>query len=180
MRWNVNYHPYSQPLSRSDFWNDYSNTTDSADTRYISMRNIQVLTDYLGTLETQYGKESGSIRVIIGELGFSAAGGDSGQENQQAAALGYGYYKAMFNTRIDAYIIRAYLDDPAETSAGLHLGLRRNDGSQTAKISYDVYQNLDTDQSLNYMNQYLGLIGIGSWESVIGGFDASKLPVSDF
>ena len=180
MQWNVNYHPYSQPLSRNDFWNDYSNTTDSADTRYISMRNIQVLTDYLGTLEAQYGKESGSIRVIIGELGFSAAGGDSGQENQQAAALGYGYYKAMFNARIDAYIIRAYLDDPEETSAGLHLGLRRNDGSQTAKISYDVYQNLDTDQSLNYMNQYLGLIGIGSWESVIGGFDASKLPASDF
>lgn len=180
MQWNVNYHPYSQPLNRNDFWNDYSNTTDSADTRYISMRNIQVLTDYLGTLETQYGKENGSIRVIIGELGFSAAGGNSGQENQQAAALGYGYYKAMFNTRIDAYIIRAYLDDPAETSAGLYLGLRRNDGSQTAKISYDVYQNLDTDQSLNYMNQYLGLIGIGSWESVIGGFDASKLPASDF
>ena len=180
MQWNVNYHPYSQPLSRNDFWNDYSNTTDSADTRYISMRNIQALTDYLGTLETQYGKESGSIRVIIGELGFSAAGGDSGQENQQAAALGYGYYKSMFNTRIDAYIIRAYLDDPAETSAGLHLGLRRNDGSQTAKISYDVYQNLDTDLSLNYMNQYLGLIGIGSWESVIDGFDASSLCASDF
>lgn len=180
MQWNVNYHPYSQPLSRNDFWNDYSNTTDATDTRYISMQNIQVLTDYLGTLETQYGKESGSIRVIIGELGFSAAGGNSGQENQQAAALGYGYYKAMFNTRIDAYIIRAYLDDPAEISTGLHLGLRRNDGSQTAKISYDVYQNLDTDQSLNYMNQYLGLIGIGSWESVIGGFDASKLPAGDF
>ena len=180
MQWNVNYHPYSQPLSRNDFWNDYSNTTDSADTRYISMRNIRVLTDYLGTLETQYGKESGSIRVIIGELGFSAAGGNSGQENEQAAALGYGYYKAMFNTRIDAYIIRAYLDDPEETSAGLHLGLRRNDGSQTAKISYDVYQNLDTDQSLNYMNQYLGLIGIGSWESAISGFDASELPASDF
>lgn len=180
MQWNVNYHPYSQPLNRNDFWNDYSNTTDSADTRYISMRNIQVLTDYLGTLETQYGKESGSTRVIIGELGFSATGGDSGQENQQAAALGYGYYKAMFNTRIDAYIIRAYLDDPAESGAGLHLGLRRNDSSQTAKISYDVYRNLDTDQSLTYMNQYLGLIGIGSWESVIGGFDASKLPASDF
>ena len=180
MQWNINYHPYSQPLSRNDFWNDYSNTTDSADTRYISMRNIRVLTDYLGTLETQYGKESGSIRVIIGELGFSAAGGNSGQENEQAAALGYGYYKAMFNTRIDAYIIRAYLDDPEETSAGLHLGLRRNDGSQTAKISYDVYQNLDTDQSLNYMNQYLGLIGIGSWESAISGFDASELPASDF
>lgn len=86
----------------------------------------------------------------------------------------------MFNTRIDAYIIRAYLDDPAETSSGLHLGLRRNDGAQTKKAAYDVYQNLDTNQSLNYMNKYLGIIGIGSWQSAISGFDASKLPASDF
>ena len=180
MQWNVNYHSYSQPLSRNDFWNDYSNTTDSLNTKYISMRNIQVLTDYLGTLETKYGKANGSIRVIIGELGYSAAGGNTEQEDLQAAALGYGYYKAMFNTRIDAYIIRAYLDDPAETSSGLHLGLRRNDGAQTKKVAYDVYQNLDTNQSLNYMNKYLGIIGIGSWQSAISGFDASKLPASDF
>ena len=113
-------------------------------------------------------------------MGYSASGGNTEQENLQAAALGYGYYKAMFNTRIDAYIIRAYLDDPKETSSGLYLGLRRNDGAQTAKTSYDIYKNLDTGNSLNYMNQYLSVIGIESWEKVISGFDASKLPAIDF
>lgn len=180
MKWNVNYHPYSNPLNRSAFWSDYSSTADSVDTRYISMRNFQVLTDYLWTLETKYGKEVGSTRVIIGELGYSARGGDSGAQKLQAAALGYGYYKAMFNTRVDAYIIRAYLDAPEETRAGLYLGLRNADGSQTEKEAYTVYKNLDTSRSLEYMNQYLGTVGISNWSGTIPGFDASKLEARDF
>lgn len=178
MEWNVNYHPYSQPLTRTAFWSDNSNTTNSSSTRYISMKNIQVLTDYLGNLESQYGKSGGSIRVIIGELGYTAVQGNTSAETAQAAALGYGYYIAMFNTRIDAYIVRAYLDDPAETSSGLYLGvMSRND---VKKQSYDVYKYLDTERSLEYMNKYLSTIGISSWESVIGGFNAGALPSVDF
>ena len=178
MEWNVNYHPYSQPLTRTAFWSDNSNTTSSVSTKYISMKNIQVLTDYLGSLESQYGKSGGSIRVIIGELGYTAVRGNTSAETAQAAALGYGYYIAMFNSRIDAYIVRAYLDDPAETSSGLYLGVMSQD--HVKKQSYDVYKYLDTDQSLAYMNKYLSTIGISSWESAIGGFNAEALPVVDF
>lgn len=180
IKWNVNYHPYSQPLNNCTYWNDYSNTTDSVNTRYISMRNIQVLTTYLGTLESKYGIASNSIRVILGEIGYSGSGGNSNAEKYQAAALGYGYYIAMFNKRIDSYIIRAYLDDSAETAAGLYLGLRRKDSAQTAKESYDVYKNLDGAQSLEKMNAYLSLIGISSWQNVISGFDAGELPAKSF
>ena len=172
MEWNVNYHPYSQPLNNSAFWNDYSNTTDREDTRYISMRNIAVLTNYLSKLESRYGKRQNSIRVILGEIGYSGNGGNS--DRLQAAALGYGYYIAMFNTRIDSYIIRAYLDDPGETAAGLYLGLRRNDGVQTAKESYAVFKHLNTSSSVSYMNSYLGDIGISGWNTV-PGFDAGAL-----
>lgn len=178
MEWNVNYHPYSQPLTRTAFWSDNSNTTGSVSTKYISMKNIQVLTDYLGSLESQYGKAGGSIRVIIGELGYTAVQGNTSAETAQAAALGYGYYIAMFNSRIDAYIVRAYLDDPAETVSGLYLGvMSKND---VKKQSYDVYKYLDTERSLEYMNKYLSTIGISSWESVIGGFNAEALPAVDF
>lgn len=178
MQWNVNYHPYSQPLSRTAFWKDASNTTASSGTKYISMKNIQVLTDYLSGIESMYGKAGNSIRVIIGELGYTARQGRGSEETEQAAALGYGYYIAMFNTRIDAYIIRAYLDDPAETSTGLYLGLR--DKGHAKKEAYDVYTYLDTDQSLSYMNQYLSVTGVGSWESAIPGFDAGALTAADF
>lgn len=137
-----------------------------------------MLTDYLGILENKYHKQSGSIRVILGEMGYTARQGNSKEETEQAAALGYGYYIAMFNTRIDAYIIRAYIDDPAESRAGLYLGMFSSDYKK--KQAYDVYKHLDKQDSLNYMNRYLSVIGISSWKSAIPGFDASKLPADNF
>ena len=178
MQWNVNYHPYSQPLSNNRFWSDGSHTVSNTGTGYISMKNIQVLTDYLSAIESKYSKQSGSIRVIIGELGYSAKQGNNSGETEQAAALGYGYYIAMFNSRIDAYIVRAYVDDPSESRSGLYLGMFSTDYKK--KQCYDVYKHLDKEDSLTYMNKYLSTIGISSWNSAISGFDASKLPADDF
>ncbi len=180
MQWNVNYHPYSQPLTNTDFWNDDSSTADSADTDYISMRNIKVLTDYLTKLESRYGKKSGSIRVILGEVGYSAVSGNKTEEKLQAAALGYGYYIALFNKRIDSYIIRAYMDAPQETAAGLYLGLRRNDNAQTEKESYALFKYLDTGESLKRMSRYQSLIGISNWAHAIPGFDSGAIEAEDF
>ena len=177
LQWNINYHPYSQPLTRNAFWSDNGNTVSNVNTAYISMKNIQVLTDYVGTLESRYGKAQGSVRVIIGELGYSARSGQQ-EENTPAAALGYGYYIAMFNSRIDAYIVRAYVDDAAEIASGLYLGMF--DRSYHQKKSYNVYKHLDTDESLAYMNLYLSTVGISSWSDVIPGFNADALPAVDF
>lgn len=177
MQWNVNYHAYSQPLTRSKFWSDFSNTTDAVTTKYISMKNIQVLTDYLSALETKYNKPDRSVRVILGEHGYSARLGNTGEEEAQAAALGYGYYIAMFNDRIDAYMIRAYLDDPDETKGGLYLGLtgRGENGEQKRKESYGIYKYIDTEQSLARMDKYLSLIGISDWSQTIKNFRPSDL-----
>lgn len=175
MQWNVNYHPYSDPLGKAEFWNNTSSTSDSSNSKYISMRNINVLTDYLSQLESRYGKASGSIRVILGEFGYSANAGNTSQEQHQAAALGYGYYIAMANSRIDSYIIRAYQDAPEEGK--LKLGLRtKND---VAKESYQVYKYLDTSESETYMNKYLSIVGLNNWNQ-ISGFDASAFNNNDF
>ena len=176
--WNVNYHPYSQPLTRSDFWNDGSNTKNSVNTSYISMKNISVLTNYLSKIEAKYKKKKNSIRVILGEQGFSGVRGKTGEEKKQAAALGYGYYIAAFNSRIDAYIIRTYLDDPEEKKGGLYLGLM--DSSHKKKQAYDVYKYVDTVQSTDYMKKYLSTVGISSWKKKIPNFNADKLNAGDF
>lgn len=178
MQWNVNYHPYSQPLTSNTFWNSSSSTTSSEKTPYISMQNIKVLTDYLTKIESKYKKTKGSIRVILGEVGFSAVKGKTSSEKTQAAALGYGYYIAAFNSRIDAYIIRTYLDDPAETRNGLYLGLMN--ASHKKKQAYNVYKYVDTDQSTDYMKKYLSTVGISSWKKKISNFNANKLNAGDF
>ena len=176
MEWNVNYHPYSvNPFAGAEFWKNTGKTTNKENTPYISMWNMNVLTDYLSRLETQYGKAPGSIRVILGELGYSAEAGDGSQEEKQAAALGYGYYIAMANSRIDSYIIRAYQD--AREEGKLKLGLRtKND---VAKESYQVYKYLDTSESLSYMDKYLSVVGLDSWNR-IPGFDANAFNNNDF
>ncbi len=178
MQWNVDYHPYSQPLTRTDFWNDGRNTTNSDKTPYISMKNVKVLTNYLGRLETKYKMGKGNIRVILGEQGFSAVRGRDSAEKNQAAALGYGFYLATFNSRIDAYIIRSYLDDPAEEKTGLYLGLMSS--SHKKKKAYDVYKYVDTERSTEYMDPYLSTIGIKSWKKAVPGFNKKELSIKDF
>lgn len=184
MLWSIAYHGYSYPLTRNDFWNDSKNTTSSVKTKYISMKNISVLTDYAASLEAKYGKPTGSIRVILSEQGYNG----SPNPTSQAKALARGYYMAEFNDRIDAFIIRAIIDDKDETAGGLHLGLRKlNHEKRTA---YFVYEYMDSN--LEYMAQLepskivsesnidkfktaKKILCETNWESIIPGFNHEKL-----
>ena len=50
VNWNLAYHAYNQPLSDSQFWsgaNASMFTSDANTTTFITMRNIQTLTDYV-------------------------------------------------------------------------------------------------------------------------------------
>ena len=182
--WSIAYHPYSYPLTRVDFWNDYSYTTDSLATKYISMRNINVLTDYVSTLENTYGKKEGTIRVLLTEQGYSYGGG----AKLQAQAIARSYYIAEFNDRIDAFIIRTVADDIDEMSGGLYLGLM--DVEHNKRISFYVYEYMDSD-----IDQFKNVSAVGTvspenysdfnvakeivcgttWSNFISGFDRTKL-----
>lgn len=59
------------------------------------------------------------------------------------------------------------------------MGLNANWGYHVKKEAYEVYKYLDRNQSFDYMNRYLGLIGIGSWESAISGFNASEITAGE-
>ena len=140
IEWNVAFHPYSAPLTRTDFWNDYSNTSNSTGSPFISMRNLNYLTSYLGAVEKKYGKSSGSIRVILSEQGWTSS---NCGEYTQATAIAWAYYIAEFNSRVDAFIIRAEMDDWAEMQSGLYMGLK-NYAVDTKKTSYYVYKYMDS------------------------------------
>lgn len=185
IQWSIAYHPYSYPLTRSDFWNDNVNTTNSTSTKYISMKNIQVLTNYVATLEKNYGMAKNSIRVLLTEQGYSY---DSNNPKRQAEALARAYYTAEFNNRIDAFIIRAIVDAREEVANGLYLGTMN---AQTEKrISFYVYEFMDSDltklaatpakdvvPSNNYgkFNSAKEILCKTNWKNIISGFDASKL-----
>lgn len=149
------------------------------------MRNITVLTDYISNIERAYQMPEGSIRVILSEQGYNSSQG----EELQAQALARGYYIAEFNDRVDAFIIRAVIDDLDEMRGNLYLGIL--DRYQGKKISFYVYEYMDsnfenfcdTDPKLiassptnqNKVRKAQEILGETRWENIIPSFNKNKL-----
>lgn len=166
VNWNLAYHAYNQPLSDSQFWsgaNASMFTGDANTTTFITMRNIQTLTDYV---KNRFGSNT---RIILSEQGFSSTYG--GQANQ-AAAIALAYYKAACNPMIDAFIIRSYKDEAHEVAQGLAMGLKDANGKK--KTSYNVFKNMDSSNSLKYTEKVLKS-QVGNWKSLIPGYSTGKI-----
>lgn len=166
VNWNLAYHAYNQPLSDSQFWSGVNAsmfTSDANTTTFITMRNIQTLTDYV---KNRFGSNT---RIILSEQGFSSTYG--GQANQ-AAAIALAYYKAACNPMIDAFIIRSYKDEAHEVAQGLAMGLKDANGKK--KTSYNVFKNMDSSNSLKYTEKVLKS-QVGNWKSLIPGYSTGKI-----
>lgn len=166
VNWNLAYHAYNQPLSDSQFWsgaNASMFTSDANTTTFITMRNIQTLTDYV---KNRFGSNT---RIILSEQGFSSTYG--GQANQ-AAAIALAYYKAACNPMIDAFIIRSYKDEAHEVAQGLAMGLKDANGKK--KTAYNVFKNMDSSNFLKYTEKVLKS-QVGNWKSLVPGYSTGKI-----
>ena len=166
VNWNLAYHAYNQPLSDSQFWsgaNASMFTSDANTTTFITMRNIQTLTDYV---KNRFGSNT---RIILSEQGLSSTYG--GQANQ-AAAIALAYYKAACNPMIDAFIIRSYKDEAHEVAQGLAMGLKDANGKK--KTAYNVFKNMDSSNSLKYTEKVLKS-QVGNWKSLVPGYSTGKI-----
>ena len=166
VNWNLAYHAYNQPLSDSQFWsgaNASMFTSDANTTTFITMRNIQTLTDYV---KNRFGSNT---RIILSEQGFYSTYG--GQANQ-AAAIALAYYKAACNPMIDAFIIRSYKDEAHEVAQGLAMGLKDANGKK--KTAYNVFKNMDSSNSLKYTEKVLKS-QVGNWKSLVPGYSTGKI-----
>lgn len=166
VNWNLAYHAYNQPLSDSQFWsgaNASMFTSDANTTTFITMRNIQTLTDYV---KNRFGSNT---RIILSEQGFSSTYG--GQANQ-AAAIALAYYKAACNPMVDAFIIRSYKDEAHEVAQGLAMGLKDANGKK--KTAYNVFKNMDSSNSLKYTEKVLKS-QVGNWKSLVPGYSTGKI-----
>ena len=148
------------------------------------MKNITVLTNYAASLEKTYKMPTESIRVLLTEQGYSYSAG----AEKQAQAIARGYYIAEFNNRIDAFIIRAIVDDAEEAKGKLYFGLMNS--QQDKRIAFYVYEFMDSDlnklkntaassvvTSVNYskFNSAKNILCNTNWKSYVPGFNATKL-----
>lgn len=162
IRWNLAYHAYPVPLTSTAFWNN-TLATKGSDSRYVTLKNITVLTNFV---KKKFGSKT---RIILSEQGFSSTAG----EQTQAAAIAYGYYVAEFNKYIDAYIIRSDIDNEVESAQGLRMGLRNIDGSH--KLAYDVFKYMDTPDYKEHTAEALKALKKSNWKKLVKGFKDSKM-----
>lgn len=138
MDWNIAYHPYSYPLTSKSLWEN-TNISDDIDTTYITMYNLDVLTDYIKQNYYHSGANGEMVtpKVIISELGWTY----KDNAKNQAASLVYGYYISACNDLVVAYEPRSMYDAPQETANGLYFGLMNNSG--TPRGSLKAYRECD-------------------------------------
>lgn len=157
MEWHVGIHPYNYPIYDPVAWTKDVSHSHSQDTAYITMENIDVLTDYLCT--PAFLTDSGKVRsVIVSEVGYDS----SRNEAQQATSIVFGYMQAMNNRHIDGFILFRQQDHPTEVSQGLASGLEHYNGVH--KPSYEFYKHVD---SKAIQDQALAIMGISSWSDVL-------------
>ena len=192
--WNLAYHPYSFPITNNnvltDNWpsvdkdgvkNDGGEITDAQDTKLISMKNINVLTDYMQNSNMR--DRDGKVRsIILSEQGYTSESPILGtDEKLQAASIAYAYYASEMNPYIDAFILNGHIDTIVESNYykfGLWNSVWSNEKNEyvatTPKYAYNMYKYIDTDRSLSVTDFALETLGITSWDAVIDNFDASK------
>ncbi|WP_051205691.1 DUF5722 domain-containing protein [Butyrivibrio sp. FC2001] len=151
--WGLAQHPYTVPLYNVDFWNGHKLVTDSADTSFITMKNIKVLTDYMNSEAMLY---NGNVRsIILSEVGYTSSKGDT----LQAAAIAYAYSKVAANSSLHAIMFSRQTDAPEEIAHdGLAMGLCTTGGGH--KYSYDVFKYMDTDKREEYISFARSIVGV--------------------
>ncbi|MCR4695389.1 MAG: hypothetical protein K5773_08735 [Pseudobutyrivibrio sp.] len=135
--WRVATHAYSVPLTNAMAWAPTKNLTHSQSSPFISVQNLEVLTDFLS--QPSFLSPSGAVRTVkLSEQGWTSLTG----EQYQAASIIFGYMAAMKNSHVDGFILSREYDENVEIAQGLANGLRST--NDVPKLSYTWYQNADS------------------------------------
>ncbi len=132
--WRLALHAYNYPLNSVVAWAPTAKVQRSQNTQFISVYNIDVVTDFLS--QPDFLAPNGAVRTVkLAEQGFTSSQG----EELQAAAITYAFLVAENNSHIDGLILSREKDDPViEIPQGLANGILRSDN--TAKASYNFYK----------------------------------------
>ena len=133
--WRLAFHAYNYPMTSATPWVPTANIQRSQATRFVSVYNIDVVTDFLSQPELL--SPSGAVRTVkLSEQGYTSSQG----EEIQCAAITYAMLVVNNNSHIDGFILSREKDDPViEVPQGLAFGLMRYGNTQ--KPSYEYYKH---------------------------------------
>ncbi len=163
--WGIAFHPYNYPMTWTSFWTPKSEAAASmvqhnTESPYISMENIEQLSDYM--CQQAMRNTKGEVRpILLTEVGYSSTQGDEAQ----AAAIVYAYQRAATNHFINMIIFNRQTDFGLEVRDGLSVGLTRQDGSP--KLSYEFYQQMNGPNAGAYIQRSAAYMGIADWNGAM-------------
>jgi hypothetical protein len=160
--WCLAEHPYNYPMNWTSFWTPKNPAmiTHSIDTPFISMENIEQLTDYM--CQPAFRNSKGAVRpILLTEVGYSSTQG----EEAQAAAIVYAYQRCVTNQYIKLITFNRQTDYPVEMAQGLSLGLTRPDGSR--KLSWEFFQQMNGGNAGAYIGRAASYMGITDWNAAM-------------
>ena len=163
--WALAFHPYNYPMVWTSFWTPKNAKTaamvqHTIDSPYISMENIEQLTDYM-SLAFMRGTRGQVRDILLTEVGYSSNQGEAAQ----AAAIVYAYYRTVTNQHLDMIVFNRQTDFPAEVRNGLSVGLSYQNGAR--KQAFDFFANMNGANAQNYKNFAANYAGIADWNAAM-------------
>ena len=152
-------------MTWTSFWTPKDATSaamiqHNIDTPYLSMENIEQLTDYLCLPQMRNTK--GNVRpVLLTEIGYSSTQG----EEAQAYAMVYAYQRTMTNRYIKMIIFNRQTDFPLEVRQGLSVGLTDQKGRR--KLAFEVFKQMSGAGNATCTQQAASYMGIGDWNAAM-------------
>lgn len=135
--WALAVNPYASDPLMTEFWND-TGATDTDDTKYVTMKNLDVLCRFMESEDMLY---RGKVRsIIISEFGIHGDATDTNGSERQAAAYAMAYAIADTNPYVDAFIYYRHTDHSAENGK---FGLL-DSHAETKKSVYRIFRDADT------------------------------------
>ena len=168
--WSLAINPYASDPANTEFWNDES-ASDSLDTPYITMKNLDVLSEFMRSDEMTY---KGNVRdIIISEFGISGDYTDARNSDCQAGAYALAYAIADANEDIDAFKYYRHVDHPSESvKFGLWTSGIGTLTPENKKPIYSIFRNADTSA----YNEGLDMARAFCGEDIYNKYLASYVP----
>ncbi|MCR4830951.1 MAG: hypothetical protein K5883_05800 [Pseudobutyrivibrio sp.] len=148
--WRVAAHPNNVLLREPQVWAPSKQVTHDQSSPFVTMANLEVLTDYLSLPEML--SPSGKVRSVkLSEVGYPSNKG----EELQAAAVVFAYNAAMSNSHVDGFVLLRENDHKEEIAQGLACGI--GNVNDAPKMAYSFYKNASDPGVIAQANAIAGV-----------------------
>lgn len=152
--WSLASHPYNYPLSEPNIAFDKPQVSHSASTKFITMANIDVLTDFM--CQKSFLNPKGKVRSIsLTEVGYTSSKAVNSNEALQAANIVFAINQAEANKHIDGIIINRQRSHADEIKQNLDFGLEKENGKP--KQAWSWYKDATKESTIKSASAVLNM-----------------------